>query len=194
MYWVNLINDRGHAGEFATANTPGVTEIVESSTTLEFAKALRAVAGISLTNITVNPQDPPDCLTEIDGRQVQIELVELVDGEALAVARKTGRTAHNDANQFIKAQWDADRFLSKVNAIIDNKDKKYQAYDTCFDCLLIYTGEPWLLPKDVSGWLNETEFHHRKSFRCVYLLMCYDPTYSQEHYPLFNIYGDLKDA
>lgn len=193
-YWINLTNARGHAGGFATANTTGVTEIVELSVATEFAKAFGFVFGVKLENIAGNPHDPPDCIAEIDGRTVQIELVEMVDGQAIAMAKKTGRTAHNDVHQFEATQWDERRFVSKINSLIDQKQRRYQTKGREFECLLIYTGEPWLLPGDVSKWLSNNEFEHRDSFRSIYILMSYDPLYSQDHYPLFNIYGDLRPS
>lgn len=193
-YWVDLMNGRGHAGIFATANTPGVTEIVERSVVRDFAKAMRSLFGVCVEKITTNPHDPPDCLAEIEGRQVQIELVELVDGNALRIAKTSGRTAFNDRRQFLETQWNAERFVKEVNALIDRKDGRYQAKGKVFDCLVIYTAEPLLLPQDVLNWLDVYEFQHRDSFRSIFLLMAYSPSYSQDHSPLFKLYGNLGNG
>ena len=191
ILWPTLVNKRGHASEFATANTPGVTEALEQFIVLEFAEAIHSSFDVSLDNIQSNPQDPPDCFATIDGRCVHIELVEFVDGDALAIAKKTGRNSHNDANQFNKTQWCSGRFLRDLNTLIDKKEKRYQASGKAFDCLLIYSAEPWLLPNEVAVWLRETNIAKRKCFRSAYFLMTYDPLYSREHYPVFRLFGDL---
>lgn len=192
-FWIGLGNERGYAGEFATRNTKGVTETVEWSIVREFAKAIRPAFGVSLDNVASNPNDPPDCFADIDDKRVQIELVELVDGDALREAKKTGRTPYNSDEQFLATQWDAGRFVTEVDALIDKKQSKYRINDRPFDCLLIYTAEPWLSPNEVHDWLGKTEFKHRGSFRSVYILMTHDPLYSQEHWPVFNLYGDLRN-
>jgi hypothetical protein len=185
------MNDRGHATDFATANTEGVTEAVEKFVAFEFAKALKLTFGIELKNVTTGP-NPPDCLAQTDGCEISIELTELVDGKAIGIAKREGRTSFNDSERFRNAQWDADRFLKEINTLIDRKNCTYTKRGQRYDCLLIYTAEPWLLPNDVVGWLRDIEFESRESLRSVYLLMSYDPTYSPEHYPVFNLYGDLR--
>lgn len=190
-YWADLIKRRrGHAGDFATVNTPGVTEIVEQGIAEDFAEALAHTEGRTLTDVVSNPDDPPDCFATVNDRRIGIELVELVDGQALANAKK-GFSSFLNCGQFRETQWDHDRFKDKLNDVIDRKHKKYAARNQVFDCLLVYTGEPWLLSRNVEAWLDTTTFDPRASFRCVYLLMSYEPGYSQQHSPLFNIYGSL---
>lgn len=192
QYWADLINSRrGHGGDFATANTPGITEIVERGVAQEFADALAHTEGHNLTNVVSNPNDPPDCFATVGDRRVGIELVELVDAKALANA-KNGVSSYAISGQFLETQWDHDRFKVELNAVIDRKDAKYAAKNLIFDCLLVHTGEPWLMPNDVEGWLADTTFSPRASFGCVYLLMSYHPGHSQKHWPLFNIYGSLE--
>ena len=188
-YRIELNNKRGHAGEFATANTPGVTESVEQAVVSIFADTMSYLCDVSLENIKSNPQDPPDCFAMIEGRRVHIELTELVDGNALAAAKKIGGISHNIT--FEEMQWSSGRFFSEVCTLIDKKDKKYRVSEKAFDCLLIYSGELWLYPKDVQFWLRETSIAVRESFRSVYFLMTYDPGYSTKHNPVFRLYGDL---
>ena len=191
QYWVDWMNSRnGHASDFATANTPGITEIVERGVVREFADAIAQTEDVLLTNIVSNRNDPPDCFVKVDGRTFGIELVKLVDPKALAKAKK-GCSSRAIGGQFLETQWDQDRFTKELNELIDQKNAKYEAKKQTFDCLLVYTGEPWMLPNNVQAWLADTAFSPRCSFRSVYLLMSYDPGYSQEHWPLFNIYGCL---
>ena len=191
-YWVDLINSRnGHGGVFATANTSGVTELVERGIAEEFADALAHTDGLLLSDVISNSDDPPDCFATVDDRMIGIELVELVDAKALAKAKK-GHSPFKNSGQFLETQWDRNRFVDKVNALIDAKHHKYKVKSHVFDCLLIYTAEPWLLPNDVTGWLDETTFDPRASFKSTYLLMSYDPSHSQQHWPLFNVYGRLE--
>ena len=189
-FWEALMNSRnGYASQFATSNTPGITEIVEEDIAREFAKSLLHTENISLTDVISNSDDPPDCFGIVDGKKIGIELVELVDGKALAKAKK-GFSPHKSSGQFHETQWSRDRFLKKLYALIDYKHDKYKAKNQVFDCLLIYTDEPWLNAHDVEIWLAETTVKSRASFKSVYLLMAYHPL--QEHWPIFNIYGSLK--
>ncbi len=126
----------------------------------------------------------------LDDREVQIELVELVDGHAIQTAKKTGRTAQNDAVQFKKTQLKKDRFEVELNKLIDMKDKTYFAKGQSFDCLLLHTAEPWFLPSEVESWLETVDFKPRESFDSIYLLFDYDPRNSQTHWPVFQISGE----
>ena len=188
--WAALMNSRkGHASQFATSNSPGITEVVEEDIAQEFAKSLVYTENVSLKDVISNPEDPPDCFGMLNGRRIGIDLVELVDGDALAKAKK-GASPYESCGQFHETQWSRDRFLTKLNGVIDRKHIKYKAKDQMFDCLLIYTDEPWLNAHDVQAWLAETTAIARTSFKSVYLLMSYHPL--QEHWHLFNIYGSLK--
>lgn len=188
-FWAALMNSRkGHASQFATSNSPGITEIVEEAIAQEFANSLVYTENVSLKDVISNPEDPPDCFGILNGRRICIELEELVDGEALAKAKK-GASPYKSCGQFHETQWSRDRFLTKLNGVIDRKHLKYKAKNQVFDCLLIYTDEPRLNTHDVQAWLAETTVKARTSFKSVYLLMSYHPL--QEHWPLFNIYGSL---
>lgn len=189
-YWIELINKRGHSSIFATTNK--TKKLVELSVAFEFSKSLQHEFSILLENITNNETDPPDCLAEVDGRKIQIELVELIDRNAIEIAKKTGGTAHNDATQFSNTQWNSHRFIEEVNKVIDRKVKKYRAADKKFEILLIYTAEPWLPANSVAAWLSHLTFEERDSFENVFLLMDYDPSYNQNNWPIFKIYGNLS--
>lgn len=186
-YWIELINRRGHSSIFATTNK--TKKLVELSVAFEFSKSLQHEFSILLENITNNETDPPDCLAEVNGRKVQIELVELIDRNAIEIAKQTGKTAHNDAKQFSKTQWNSDRFIEEVNKVMDRKEEKYKATGKKFEILLMYTAEPWLSPNDAKHWISQQAFEARTSFESAFLLMDYDPSYSQNHWPLFKIYG-----
>ena len=187
-YWIELINKRGHSSVFATTNK--TKKLVELSIACEFSKSLQYEFSILLENITNCEADPPDCLAEVNGRRIKIELVELIDESAIGIARKTGLTAHNDAKQFLATQWNSDRLIEEVNKTIDAKDKKYKSADKKFEILVIYTAEPWLSPNDVKRWISEQKFEARISFENVFLLMEHDPNYCQSHWPLFKLYGE----
>jgi hypothetical protein len=187
-YWIELINRRGHSSIFATTNK--TKKLVELSIAREFSKSLKYEFSIILENVTNCETDPPDCLAEVDGRKMQIELVELIDQSAIHIARKKGLTAHNDSKQFLATQWSSDRLIEEVNRVIDAKDKKYKLADKKIEILLIYTAEAWLSPNDAKRWIFEQTFEALDSFESVFLLMEYDPSYSQTHWPLFQLCGE----
>lgn len=185
--------------------------LVETARVQDFAKALLHDEGLELRNIRANKEDPPDCFATLDSRELSIEVVELVDGEAIGIAKNTGITSQSgisaelcedgnwrftdqrEVEAFRRGLWSRERFECELNKCLDRKHEKYSKRGYKFDCLLITTDEAWLLPEDVEKWLSEgVRFTRRSTLSTAYLLMGYSPTYREGTHPLFNLYGSLS--
>lgn len=190
-HWVEVMNRRGHAGVFA-ATSHEERKIVERTVVEEWANAMHYLHGEQITDIASAKDDPPDCTAFWNGRPVTVELTELVDGDLLAIsdrARKQGtrQTAYDVL--FDQAQWTEDRFINLINKRIDDKDRRYGSKDLRFDILIIYSGEPWLMPGDVKKWISPTTFSARDSFRTAFLTLDYDPS-CPDHWPVLTLFKD----
>jgi hypothetical protein len=139
------------------------------------AKALSEAAvsepGFPLTGLVSRGQgnDPPDCeALDASGRRVAVEVTELVDGAAIASARKHG------GNNW--ASWDSTKFLQALESRIRSKDAKtlkggpYSEY-----IVVIHTDEPMLSIELVEQWLGEIALPSAGQIQRAYLLLSYDP-------------------
>ncbi|EEW26845.1 hypothetical protein [Rhodobacter ferrooxidans] len=186
---VNLINSRGHAGVFAQQRGILERRDLELSVALEWARSAAAVFGLDVTEIRSNPADPPDCVASVNGRQVGIELTELVDGELLAELKfrseQDGRriTSHH-STVFMRAQWDEMRFRAYIDRLLDKKAAKAKVP---FDFLVVYSAETYLSCELVRQWMTNAPFAPRAGIGAAHFLMDYVPGVS-EHWPVFRLY------
>jgi hypothetical protein len=123
--------------------------------------------------------DPPDCeALDAEGRPLALEVTELVDGEAIAQAKRT--------NRVLWAKWDRGRFLKQLQARLTEKDAKvlngepYNEY-----IVLVHTDEPMLPADTVEDWLSGHVFTAPIKINRAYLLLSYDP--GRNGYPYFRL-------
>lgn len=147
-----------------------------------------------ISDVTHNPKDPPDFHAKCDGREIGIELTELVDGEFF---RKRDRARKNSEHYSAHSgeglrdtQFDKQRFQDMLLTRISSKAGKYTKRDIKIDVLVVYTGEHWLTPEEVAQWLPDIKVERAPALKSIFFLMNYSPSYSQEHWPVFNIYGE----
>lgn len=185
--WVRIVNKaHGYAGVFNSENSDD-KQIVEISTIEEWRKSVLAEFGIEMATPRANPQDPPDFFVSIADRELKVELVQLVDQDLKQRAAK-GETPF--AGQlFQDAQWSKDKFLEKLNEVIDNKGTKYSARGLEVDVLLIHTAEPWLTSIAARRWLTAEVIEAHPSIRSAFLLFEYEPG-TAKHWPIIAVYGD----
>jgi hypothetical protein len=189
--WARIMTQRGHAGMFARPNNPIERAMVERSTAAEWARSLAEQYGHRVTDINSSPSDPPDCIGVLNGRMIEIELAELVDGKILASHAGYRLGSNHRAPNFEDAQWTAERFVREVASLISLKHSKYSKIGRIFDVLLIHSDEPWLRYSMVSQWMNNSAFEDCESFRAVYLLLTYDPNHA-DHWPIIKLCGRLS--
>lgn len=167
--------------------------IIEVSTVEEWARAIASEFGVHVTKICICKDDPPDCIATVSGKQISIELAELVDSNRVLECAKAVETGnqppHHQGTGFEKTQWSKERFFRELNSLIDKKNLKYEKNKLVFDVLLIHTDEPWLSPQQAKSWLSESKIEPKSSFRSVYLLMTYQPGYAN-HWPVFLLFSN----
>ena len=188
--WIVARNKRGEFG----SSTQQDRKLIERETTNEWARSLKTEFNKDITNIRSSDIDPPDCMATIGNRSISIELAELVDSvrlNARVKAVEVGREPpeyHGEA--FENAQWSIDRFRDQLNNLIDRKHDKYLKTGQQFDVLLVHSDETWLLPSYVKSWLSSLVFEPRSAFGSAFLLLPYDPSFSN-CWPVFQLFGEL---
>jgi hypothetical protein len=189
QYWVDVFNQaNGYAGVFAHRDADDKA-LMELSTAEEWHRAMLEKFDVQMGAPVLNPNDPPDCLVEFEGGSVSVELVQLISAEHIKRASK-GESQHA-GKLFEDTQWSRDRFKSAVEFLICQKGNKYQRKDFAVDVLLIHTAEPWLMPGDVSDWLEQITVLPHSNIANVFLLVSYAPGSVSETWPLFRDYGEL---
>lgn len=185
--WIEKINRRGHAGLFAQEGRED-RRIVELSAAEEWSRATFAKYGISARNIRSNPDDPPDCFADVVGKTISIEMTELIDGQILARIKHKSRQGQSvtsgGGSLFADAQWTKERLATGLAELIQNKATKLKKHPV--DCLVIYSGEPWLSAPDVENWLSTLTFKKPATISAAYLLLEYSPGYSNQ-WPVFRL-------
>lgn len=190
---VDQINARGHAS--ILARDPADQQIMERIIANYWADAMRTALGANITSIRSNPKpyDAPDCFAMYNGKELSIEVTELVDSNILAKidkARKVGRNLTSSRELFDDAQWTAERLRNEIEARLNKKNARYSSKGESFDVLVIYTAENWLSPKIIETTLAKSHFAIGDAFKSAYLLSEYYPGYA-EHWPLFTLYGTI---
>lgn len=193
------INNRGHATRFARVQGwPDDKDALERDATKEFARSLRAAFGITLTAIKSRLPPTPDCSAICNGREISIELVELVDPKLLSCIaterRTTGRQISSHDELFSAAQWTPERLLAELSRHLDNKNCKRKTANQAADVLLIYTAEPWLELATVRAALHAHGFNKRPFLLSAFFMMSHFPGYGGDdpHWPIFNLFGDIQ--
>jgi hypothetical protein len=188
-FWVNHLNARGHAGRGHT--THQTHQIVELSILGDWQTAVAESLGWHVSDLKINPSDPPDAFATIEGRRVSIELTELVDGRLLSGLRRASRASgirmtSSEGDAFIRSQWTQERFRHELRQRIEAKQKRYDKRDIVIDVLVIFTDEPWLSRLQVAEWLKDWLPMATPNLKAVHLLMGYEPGYPAG-YPVFEL-------
>lgn len=188
--WVKAMNKGGLFGRRNRHDK----EFIEADAAEEWALAAKAEFGLHVTNISSCKPDPPDCHAIFEGRNISIELTELVDNHLRyenVKANEAGKEPpHYQGQAFLDAQWSKDRFFKEISDLIDKKTANYEAGNQVFDVLIVYTDEPWLSPQQVRTWLTETNIEPRRAFHSAYLLMTHEHA-NADHWPIFRLFGSL---
>jgi len=185
--WINAINKRGIFARPSSAEKG----IVDRSTAMEFAAALKALYGIELSHIC-DGRDPPDVEAQIAGEKIGLEMVELMKRE---VREKKVLTDPGSVypGQFEQSQWTEAEFERRVTNLLDEKERKYSARpeEWIADALVIHSDEDWLDWRAVQQWVTTVDFRPRRKLRSAYLLLFYSPAYPKPCWPLFRLYGEI---
>lgn len=193
-FWrcVEIMNkSHGYGGVF-NHGTPEEKVIVEMATAGEWCNSIAAEFGLSVDLPEHNPQDPPDCYVELEGRRVSVELVQLITQEHKW--RATNDESPYEGQLFSDMQWSSPRFAEALNKVIKNKGEKYQKREIWIDVLVIHTDEKWLNSRQAREWLEDVEIQNHSAISSVFLLFNYEPGRDVEHWPVFRVYGQLPNS
>jgi len=198
---VRLINSRGGlAGTFAKEDEID-QRVLENLTTREFVKSLRAVSAVCIEAIepNSNPKKAPDCFGWINGSRASIELTEMVDEALLEEIQASFGTAtvvspYHGAG-FYRSQWTSKRLDDALTKRVRAKSAKYERIGLDIDYLVVHTDETRLTPHQVAEWLPELNLSRAPRIRHAFLLMTYDPSFTQTDepaaarlWPLFRLF------
>ena len=153
---------------------------------------------IDIDTIRKNPETYPDCLAEMDGEKIGIEVTELVDEEAIdehpkipplvVTADRPGSCALDKLPQPMPPGWPLDKFERCLNKRVQRKDERVKDGSLSKQFLLIVTCEPWLDEATLSAYLKTIELQRPQNFDGVYIMGSYMPDPDGEgHYPAFEV-------
>jgi len=192
LRWVRIFNkSKGYGGVFNHENSSDKA-IVEISTARDWCNSISAEFGYSFGEPRHNADDPPDCYVDFEGRQLGIELVQLIEQDHKHRASKD-ETPY--AGQLYKdMQWSCDRLGASLCEIIAKKGKKYLKCEVQIDVLVIHTAELWLTSEQVNKWLKDIQIQEHSNITSAYLLMDYEPGRGVRHWPVFRLYDNLLNT
>ena len=159
---------RRHASFFNSHNKESKEIFICS----ESIKYLESEKGASFDKLYLG-EDPPDCVVVSGSEEIAIEVVELVDQEAIEKQIKFN-LAYPE-----QREWTTTRFMEHLNKLIQAKDnpenieilkKKYQRY-----IALIHTDEPELRTEEFERLFNPVGLEATNLVSEAYLLFSYDP-------------------
>lgn len=157
----------------------------ELGVVMALAKALDSAGELYFHQVLLRGRgdDPPDCeAVNMAGEKVAIEVTELVDGEAI-------RAVKSHPSAYVWADWSKDKFEKSLNHLVSRKDSRFPflkgaPYNGGYT-VLIFSDEPLLNKKTVSGYLQSTSIPQPKNIDKVFLLLSYDAAI--KNYPYFDI-------
>lgn len=136
--------------------------------------------GIVVTGITLG-EDPPDVVFETENGKIGVELVELVDNQAI-------QDQINKRTEYLeRPEWTRERFVSEVNHLLNKKDNpsksmpgKYKEY-VC----LIHSDEPDLIGQSRDCIISKCGIIKTNLISQAYLVTSYDP--QKDEYPIYQL-------
>ena len=148
---------------------------------------------IDIRSIRKNSEAYPDCLADMSGETIGVEVTELVDSEAIREYRELRKTAGPGSDRLgfpgpPVPIWDLDSFHSKLDEIALKKDARVRDSTLAKQFLLIHTDEPWLDEETVSGYLEAFKLKRPRHFDRIYLMLSSVPKGSgNRRYPVFEV-------
>lgn len=148
---------------------------------------------IDIDSIRKNSDAYPDCLAEMSGRTIGVEVTELVDSEAIREHGGLRGAAGSEWDPWGFPGppipiWDLDSFRSRLDEITQKKDDRVPDSTLAKQFLLILTDEPWLDEETVSGYLEALKLKRPKHFDQIFLMLSPVPNGSgNRRYPVFEV-------
>ena len=166
---------RGHANYWYTDNEH--QWCMEVGATRDWAKEMNKRGWqINIATIQQNPETYPDCLAEMDGQKIGVEVTEMVD-----------RNAMEEQNPM--PPWPLDKFHEHLNERVQEKDKRVRDSSLSKQFLLIVTDETYLNKATLSEYLRTIELQQPRYFDSIYVMSSYmpNPPAGQGCHPVFEV-------
>ena len=185
---------RGHAPYWDADNKSQCW--MEVGATSDWAEEMNSQGHqIDTDTIRKNPEIYPDCLTEMDGEKIGIEVTELVDTNGIKEHPDNPR--YGGPEQFLREfaiplprLWSSDKLEKELVAIVRRKDEKGKSNSLSKQFLLIVTDEPGLDEAILSECLKAITLQQPRHFDGVYVMMSYVPNPAGKgrgHHSVFEV-------
>ena len=165
---------RGHANYWNAGNES--QSWMEIGATRDWAKEMNKRGWqINIATIRKNPEPYPDCLAEMGGQKIGVEVTEMVDRKAIE-------------EQNPMPPWPSAKFREYLNERVQEKDERVRDSSLSKQFLLIVTDETYLNEATLSDYLKTFELQQPRHFDGIYVMMSYIPNPSgQGCHPVFEI-------
>lgn len=169
---------------------------MEVQATAQWAGELNKRHGHEIGDIRKNPDLYPDCLAEMNGGKIGVEVTELVDQDAIKAyqevrkLQESGRLKEVDPDLLdrMDPEWPLDKFQERLAERVSDKDKRSRDGSLDRQFLLIVTDEPDLDEATLAGHMAAIEFPRPNNFDGVYVMASYVPNAGGEgYYPVFEV-------
>ena len=197
---------RGHAPDWHAPNE--FQDQMEVEATWDWAGEMNERGWkIDTASVRKNESDPPDCLAEMGGKTIGIEVTELVDRKAIELHPELLR--YQGPEHFVQEfpqppmppSWPREKFHKHVAAIIERKDRRAAEVRTLrpqpsrdnpvsSEFLLIVTGEPRLDETTLAEYLRTIKLQRPRYFDGVFVMKSYvhNPDgKGHGHHPVFEV-------
>lgn len=189
---------RGHATWFhADKEFQGPMEV---EATAQWAREMNKRHGHGIGKIRKNPEVYPDCLAELNGGKIGVEVTELVDQDTIKAyqevgkLQKSGKFKELDPSERLNLldrmdpEWPLDKFRERLAERVSDKDKRSRDGSLDRQFLLIVTDEPDLDEATLEGHMASIVFPRPNNFDGVYVMASYVPNAGGDgYYPVFEV-------
>jgi hypothetical protein len=156
---------RPHANFFAWPDrSPVGKSVAECGTVSSLLESMELAGDRRFTRLRASRDAWPDCLLDDPGgREIAVEVTELVDSAALS-----GQPAN-------RINWSGSVFIKAIEELLLHKDRRSFRHRKGGGVLLvIHTDEPALIPRDYGPLLDSFVFPATRNIREAYFLFSFD--------------------
>ena len=151
---------------------------------------LQSLSVDASTLVRTEPNDPPDCVLEINAMKVGVEVVALIDERA----RKRSAKARRDKASEVYAEWSKESFQAALGNLVTEKGMKIhigkangKAASLCQKFwLVVHTDEFTLSSQYVQNYVSGLKLGSNV-FERKFLILSYEPGGAGSGYPCFTL-------
>jgi hypothetical protein len=176
--WVEPLTKRRRWGRRSSRDKT----LVEVDAVRDVSPAFLAEFGLTLTAIRPG-NDPPDVLANVDGRDISIEVCELLKSDVRVKRARELPIAHEEQ------LWTEDKFQRKLSTLVTKKVLRYSARpELHIDILLVVSCELWLMSEKAREWVSALRMERPLCIPSAYFAQERLPDYPKPHWPLARLF------